>query len=186
VIVEDQMRIISPELVLVDEELAAWCRLRLREDAAAEEARRTEHPKIRPRVSMLEFVSHAEPKSVGVPMPRPTLVRLERVVVTAAFFLLAISGAASEPDKSRIPRSESGGPSIVVTWPRVRSARWYDVTVSRGSETIFRLDGLHETRLVLPRFRPNRKTDRLEVRAVLNASPRNQRTQIIVQGPLQP
>jgi hypothetical protein len=51
------MRVTSPELVLVDEELAAWCRLRLCEEAAAEEARRAPRPSVAPNLSYVALIS---------------------------------------------------------------------------------------------------------------------------------
>jgi hypothetical protein len=84
--------VVSPELVLVDPELAEWCRLRLRELAVAAEAQRTESP-------VLATPSMRVPRRANW----PRLLARDSVAVIAAVLLFGASGAASRP----VPSSAS-------------------------------------------------------------------------------
>jgi hypothetical protein len=148
----DPMRVISPELVLVDEELAAWCRLRLCEEAAAENAKRADRSSVPPS-TVLEF---SRPAAYDRPVRETSswwiFLRRESVLVTAAVLLFGIAGAQSRPEIGtlRVPSPPPAEPGVVITWPRVPMARWYTVRVRLGSRTVFWAKHLTQNRLLLP------------------------------------
>jgi hypothetical protein len=80
---DPRMRVVSPELVLVDPELAEWFRLRLREDAVAELARASFPPATSAQLTPLEFVPRARPERPAASGSWLRMLRRESVVVTA-------------------------------------------------------------------------------------------------------
>jgi hypothetical protein len=150
-------RVVSPELVLVDEELAAWARLRLREDLVASEAALRNSEAARIAVS-----THAESVESGGPTVaswQPTARRRvpRAVYVVAVAALLAALTAylrASTHSSSRrasVGAVAPGASSIAFAWPPVPQARYYTFSLFRGPTTIFNARQAGRERLVLPR-----------------------------------
>jgi hypothetical protein len=145
-------RVISPELVLVDEELAAWSRLRLREEAAAAEARRSapQAPPATPS-SLLELGRRLADSE----QPSPTKQR-RRWSVLALLAVLAVAAAIGvwilmrSPHPSATKNVSQTPSTVVLAWPQVRGARSYSVTLLRNSQTIFRAEGVAGVRFSLP------------------------------------
>jgi len=199
-------RIVSPELVLVDDELAAWCRLSLREDAvaaaaledasgavAAATAPRPSPHEVDERLAAAEETSQRlETRRLSGPRALAMVAVLVTVGAAAAWALLPTGHGLQHvlPGGART-RATVGDSNIILAWPYVPNARFYVVTMFRGNSKVFEARVSRKLRLTLPHdwrmngheHRLERGTYHLSVEAVIRgrASPR---TTTIVRGPL--
>lgn len=160
-------RMLSPELVLVDEELAAWARLRLREDMVAAEVEGKNRPEF-PKAPLLGAARRQVDSGANTEAGRRRAARRvpSAAYVVALIALLAalaayvrastrsplhresVVGGVSAMDETAAVDAQS--PGLVFAWPSVRAARFYTFTLSRRSTAIFRARTEDRHRLVLP------------------------------------
>jgi hypothetical protein len=149
-------RVVSPELALVDEELGAWARLRLREDVAAATASQ------RTGRTAGEATPVAPPATLDAheaPPYRRRRHRRRRLVYAAATVALLAGLSAyvrasrsSQPDATTVPNTPtvaSAPTGRAFAWPAVKSARLYRFTLTRRGTLVYRAD-VRGHRLVLP------------------------------------
>ena len=144
-----QPRVLSPELVLVDGELAAWARLRLQEDAVAAAVATPAPVEPAAAIPTVEAVDGSEPY-----LQERSLVPLALATVAAAAIIAGVS-VALRPSTHSSPQftgASAPAPSAAVpfAWPHVRGAHRYVFTLSRGDEVIYRA-GTGAERLALKR-----------------------------------
>jgi hypothetical protein len=144
-----QPRVLSPELVLVDGELAAWARLRLQEDAVAAAVAVPAPAVPAPAVSAAGAVETSEPY-----LQDRSLVPLAVATVAAAAIIAGVSVALRPSSHSSPQFTGASGPApsaaVPFAWPHVRGAHRYVFTLSRGNEVIYRA-GTGAERLALKR-----------------------------------
>jgi hypothetical protein len=133
-----QTRVLSPELALVDDELGAWARLRLQEDAVAAEVAAAAALEAPPRA----VVETAAGDEFELDRRRRSLWPLSIAVVVAAAIIAAVAVAVRpSSDGSPKPTAATGvtpGASVPFAWPGVSAARAYVFTLSRGTTVIYR------------------------------------------------
>jgi hypothetical protein len=146
-----QPRVLSPELVLVDGELAAWARLRLQEDAVAAAVAA---PAPAPAVEAPALPAAAAVETSESYLQDRSLVPLALATVAAAAIIAGVSVALRPSTHSSPQFTGASGPvpsaAVPFAWPHVRGAHRYVFTLSRGDEVIYRA-GTGAERLALKR-----------------------------------
>jgi hypothetical protein len=157
-------RAVSPELVLVDENLADWARLRLREDAVAAEsvvengrplAESARFPKsahftneaLRPLHKEVDLDVTSTPSRRSAKQ-RFKLAVYGAVLVALLAALVVYVRASTGSKQGSAATSDSS--TRVFAWPAVPRARYYAFRLYRGSMPIFRAKVVARQRLALP------------------------------------
>jgi hypothetical protein len=134
-----QTRVLSPELALVDHELAAWARLRLQEEAVAARVAAAAAVEAPAPVAEPKAVDRVEPEERG-----RSLWPLALATGIAAGIIAVVAVAvrpSSHDSASPEPAAATGTtrPSTVpFAWPGVSAAHAYVFTLSRGTKVIYR------------------------------------------------
>jgi hypothetical protein len=143
---------LSPELALVDHDLAEWARLRLQEDAVAAKFATADIPEPPPAVAGVEAVEDVEPdrsrpskrRSLRLLWVAATAVAAAAAVAVVVFVRASSDGSSTHgaptvsPPKPTPAAQPMPSATVPFAWPSVSAARGYVFTLSRGSDVIYR------------------------------------------------
>ena len=187
---DGQTRVLSPELVLVDRELAVWARLRLEEEAVAARAAAaaTDAAAVEPPAAVTDIDQGR--RETRRPLRRLWLATAVTAAVVAgvAVYVRASTDSASKPTAAAETTPTPSGP-VPFAWPSVHGARRYVFTLSRGRTVIYRAETTarqlalkHSWRYQGRQFRLTRGSYRWRVTALVSSPSSGAR--VVVSAPL--